>query len=108
MIRFTHDLNCFDGNVSHSWICEETGSLPNSVELELWVVVQLDVHVRLISNNYSMNEVALFVERGSTHALETVVLIGKQLHNINIIQQMLDVHTELLRIWPESTCLKVR
>ena len=55
-----------------------------------------------------MNEVALFVETGSIHALETVILIGKQLHNINMIQRMLDVHTELLRIWPESTRLKVR
>ena len=31
----------------------------------------------LISNNHSTNEVALFLERGSTHALETA--IGKQL-----------------------------
>ena len=44
------------------------------MELELRVTVQLDVS--LISNNYSMNG-ALFVERRSTHALETV--IGKLL-----------------------------
>ena len=52
-------------------------SLPNSVELELRVTVQLDVS--LISNDYSTNGVALYVKRGSIHALETA--IGKQLQN---------------------------
>ena len=71
VIGSIHDLNFFDGKVSHSWIW----SWSNSVELELRVTVQLDVI--LISNNYSTNGVALFVE--SIHALETI--IGKQLEN---------------------------